>query len=99
MWFWFGEKANSFDEVSDDDKCVYVMAPLYEAADFAKSIITKDELSSSLGYSFSSQEFNEHDGIYMYSAKRDGISCTVSCSEDGTVSTENDYVIYQTAKR
>ena len=95
MWFWFGGDEQSYEEVSDDARCVFVMAALRDAADFDDSVVTKETLSSKLGFDFSEPELDEHDGVYEYTAEKDGVLCTVSCAEDGTALPNDDYVIYK----
>ena len=62
---------------------------------FDDSVVTKDVLSAKLGFNFSEPELDEHDGVYEYTAQKDGVQCTVSCAEDGTALTHDDYVIYK----
>lgn len=94
MWFWFGTNSDTYNDVPNDAACCFVMAPLSDAAAFTEDSVSKDALSNALGFSFDEPVFNEMDEIYNYYAVENGISCTVSCSDDGTVSIENDYIIY-----
>ncbi len=95
MWFWFGTDYGEFDKIPDEEKCVYVMASLTDAYDFEDTDIDVDSLSDALNFDFGEAEYNEHDGIYMFSAEKDDISCIVSSSDGRTVSVANDYIIYQ----
>lgn len=97
MWFWFGSDTETFDDVPPDARCVFVMAPLRDAAQFHETSVNGDALSRTLGVSFGAPQFDAHDGTYVYTAVQDGVQCTVSCNDDGTADTETDYIIYQLA--
>lgn len=98
MWFWFGNEAASFSEVPEDAACSFVMAPLSVAADFSSYVVSGEELSQTLGFSFGEPSYNEMDEMYNYIATENGISCTVSCGEDGIASVKDDYITYMVEK-
>lgn len=94
IWFGFGCGTDSFPDIPEDAQCEFILAPLKSAADFEKAFLSEADLTEKLGFSFGDPSFNEHDGIYDYYAEENGIICSVSCSEDGTVSLDEDYVTY-----
>lgn len=96
LWFWFGGDWQDYSKIPDSAECVFVLASLRDAADFDEGPISRDTLSAALGFAFSTPAFDEHEGLFEYTAEKDGVSCTVSCAEDGTASPDNDYVIYKT---
>lgn len=98
MWFWFGTDAESYEQVPADATCCFVMAPLSDAAAFSDTSVSGKELSLKLGFDFRKPIFNEMDSLFQYSAEKDGISCVVSCGEDGVASTSEDFVIYSLVK-
>lgn len=98
MWFWFGTDSVSFSQVPEDALCCFVMAPLSSAADFASYAVSEPELSETLGFSFGTHTFNEMDGIWNYAATEGGITCIVSCNENGVVSVKDDFITYITKR-
>lgn len=98
MWFWFGTDSKSFAEVPNHATCCFILAPLSETADFESETVSAKELSEKLGFSFTEPVYNELDCIYNYTAEQNGISCFVTCADDGTVSVGNDIATYTLAK-
>lgn len=98
MWFWFGDDAASFAATPEGAECSFVMAPLSLAADFASYVLSETELSETLGFSFGAPSYNEMDEMYNYIATENGVTCTVSCSEDGIASVKDDYITYMVEK-
>ena len=98
MWFWFGNDTAAFADVPEDAACCFVMAPLSLAADFASYVVSEEELSETLGFSFGEPSYNEMDEMYNYIATENGVTCIVSCSEDGIASVKDDYITYMVEK-
>ncbi|MBQ4086683.1 MAG: hypothetical protein IJC78_00365 [Clostridia bacterium] len=98
MWFWFGVYSAPYAEVPSDATCCLVIAPLAEAAVFETETVSANELSEKLGFSFTEPTYNELDCLYNYAAEQDGISCFVTCADDGTVFVNEDIATYTLAK-
>ncbi len=94
IWFGFGSGTESYPNIPKNSSCVYILAPLTDAAAFDYAVLTKEDISKELGYSFEDMSYDEHDGIYQYYAEKGNTSCLVSCSEDGTILRDTDFVTY-----
>lgn len=94
MWFWFGTDAETFDQIPNNAKCCFVLAPLAEAASFNAETVSAATLSEKLDMAFFGPAYNELDCVYNFSAEKNGIACTVSCNENGIASVKDDFVTY-----
>lgn len=94
VWFSFDDPQENYDDIPKDAQCFYVMASLRQAATFKRLTVDRNELSETLKFSFGEPEFIEHDGIFMMSAENKAAYCSVSCTEEGIASIDEDYIVY-----